>query len=225
MKAWEQLRQTTEFSQVPEWVPEDALRSFKQSMGDYILDGCHGFWLEPEAKDGHTDPDSLVVTLGRRLNVLSQCYNAATTQSPIEDMLLGALVWLDKDWGGMPDACMMDGPDAWLEWLQPRKEIQFWIKPQAKIKGYRADFLLWFSYEKLAAGIAVECDGHQFHEKTKEQASRDKKRDREILAAGFPVVRFSGSDIYKSPQDCASQVSDLLTDALDRVSRAAGLYA
>ena len=33
----------------------------------------------------------------------------------------------------------------------------------------------------------MECDGHDFHERTKEQASSDKKRDRSLQAAGFLV--------------------------------------
>jgi very-short-patch-repair endonuclease len=134
-------------------------------------------------------------------------------------------LWVERDWGGFPKVCPLDSPQEMHQEFGPKNEISFWIKPQAKIGAYRADFLLWFEYGKTVAGVVVECDGHDFHERTKEQASRDKKRDREILKAGFPVVRFTGSDIYKSPSDCAEQVGELLSDALDRVSRAAGLYA
>ena len=45
--------------------------------------------------------------------------------------------------------------------------------------------------------IAVECDGHEFHEKTKQQAARDKARDRD---------RFTGSEIWKDPGACADEV-------------------
>lgn len=223
--SWEQLRQTTEFTSIPDFVPEAAVSAFSASMGRYILADSHGFWLEPGHGDGHCDPGQLVVTIGQRIDCLAHMYNSKVTQSPIEDMLAGALAWVDKDWGGMPQFCYADSPSDAIQVFGSRPEIQFWIAPQAKIAGYKADFLLWFSYERVVAGVAIECDGHAFHERTKEQASRDKKRDREILKAGFPVVRFSGSDIFKSPADCAEQVADLLNDALDRVSRAAGLYA
>jgi very-short-patch-repair endonuclease len=223
--AWAILRQTTEFDQIPGWVPSDAVRTFSAAMGQYILDDAHGFWLEPDANDGHSDPDRLIVTIGQRINALGHCYNGATTQSPIEDQLIGALMWLDMDWCGFPDCSSIGGPDECMKVFGPRDQIDFWIAPQAAIGRYRVDVLIWMTYGRTVAGIAVECDGHAFDEKTKEQASRDKKRDREILQAGFPVVRFSGSDIFKSPCDCVAQIGDLLSDARDRVSRAAGLYA
>lgn len=218
--AFERLRQSSEFAGMPDWVPEEAAKSFRDSMGHYILGDAHGFWLEPESGDGHCNPDDLVVTIGERINCLAHLYNSKVTQSPIEDMLAGALVWIQKDWGGMPSHCYLE-----LDEVEPVSKIDFWIKPQAKIGSYHADFLMWFSFERVKFGVAIECDGHAFHERTKEQASRDKKRDREILKAGFPVVRFTGSDVFKSPQECEEQVAELLDDALDRVSRAAGLYA
>jgi hypothetical protein len=52
--------------------------------------------------------------------------------------------------------------------------------------------------------LVVELDGHDFHERTKEQASRDKRRDRDLSAIGVPVIRFSGSDIYKDPIEHAA---------------------
>lgn len=52
------------------------------------------------------------------------------------------------------------------------------IYSQYPIDKYRADFSIFaglnaFNFIKK---IVVECDGHDFHEKTKEQAARDKKR-------------------------------------------------
>ena len=68
---------------------------------------------------------------------------------------------------------------------------------------YRVDFLLRYRVvlPKFEDGILVrdvesdkqmivECDGHDFHERTKEQASRDKERDRLPAVGrvlGFPV--------------------------------------
>ena len=54
--------------------------------------------------------------------------------------------------------------------------------------------------------LVVECDGHEFHERTKEQAQRDKSRDREIMAAGFRTLRFTGSEIYRNAEKCALEV-------------------
>lgn len=54
--------------------------------------------------------------------------------------------------------------------------------------------------------IAIECDGHDYHERTKEQAAHDRKRDREMTQAGIVVLRFTGSEIWKNPFACADQV-------------------
>ncbi len=51
----------------------------------------------------------------------------------------------------------------------------------------------------------IECDGHDFHERTKEQAQRDKKRDRELQAAGYKVFRFTGSEIWRSRGECITK--------------------
>lgn len=225
MDYWKTLRATTEFTSLPDFVPERTVDSFHQCLGAYVTNDAHGLWEEPEERhDGHTAAN-LAVAIGQRINAVAHVCNGNSTQSPIEEMLLGALVWIDKDWGGMPEASLFSSPREQLKVGGPRDKIEFFIAPQAEIAGYKADFLMWFTFDRVFAGVAIECDGHAFHEKTKEQAARDKKRDREILAAGFPVARFSGSEIFKSPKGCADQVCDLLSDALDRVSRAAGLYA
>jgi hypothetical protein len=56
--------------------------------------------------------------------------------------------------------------------------------------------------------ILVECDGHDFHERTKEQARKDKKRDRELQKLGYKVFHFTGSEIFKNSVDCAFEVFD-----------------
>lgn len=43
--------------------------------------------------------------------------------------------------------------------------------------------------------MIVECDSHDFYERTKEQASKDKERDRALQSVSFLVFRFSGADI------------------------------
>jgi very-short-patch-repair endonuclease len=77
---------------------------------------------------------------------------------------------------------------------------QFEIKDENGNVKYRLDFALFFprtdeSSDKIK--VAVECDGHDFHEKTKEQAQRDKEKDRFLQSKGWIVARFTGSEIYK----------------------------
>lgn len=50
--------------------------------------------------------------------------------------------------------------------------------------------------------VAVELDGHDWHERTKEQAASDKRRDRMMVAEGWSVMRFTGSEVYLDAADC-----------------------
>ena len=56
----------------------------------------------------------------------------------------------------------------------------------------------------------VEVDGHAFHERTREQAIRDRRRDRNLLREGFRVIRFTGSEVFGNPSGCAKEVDGLL---------------
>jgi very-short-patch-repair endonuclease len=80
--------------------------------------------------------------------------------------------------------------------------------PQKSVGQYRADFLL--SCPSSGKDVVVECDGHDFHERTKEQAARDRSRDRAMQRDGFIVMRFTGSELYKSPIYRAFEVIDVL---------------
>lgn len=84
------------------------------------------------------------------------------------------------------------------------------VKPQHPIGKYSADCLVYYGFwdgplngEKL---IVVECDGHDFHERTKQQAAHDKARDRFMHKAGYQVFRHTGSELYKNPYDAAFEV-------------------
>jgi hypothetical protein len=54
--------------------------------------------------------------------------------------------------------------------------------------------------------LIIECDGHDFHERTKEQAAKDRSRDRAATIAGIDVLRFTGSEIWRDPWECAGQI-------------------
>ena len=79
---------------------------------------------------------------------------------------------------------------------------------QVKIDQYRVDFCLAAELPNSGrtAVVAVECDGHDFHERTKEQVARDKARDRALALAGVVTMRFAGSEIWKDAGDCADEV-------------------
>lgn len=84
--------------------------------------------------------------------------------------------------------------------------FEYFIWPQFNWRKYRIDFLFGeYSTREDRLKIAIECDGHDFHERTKEQAERDRSRDREMQTSGLTVLRFTGREIYRDPFACSTQ--------------------
>jgi very-short-patch-repair endonuclease len=111
----------------------------------------------------------------------------------------------------------------------------FGIEPQKRIGDYTVDFLLTLSrigpdYDRpyiapdgrqlvgtkeATERLIVECDGHEFHEKTKEQVRRDRARDRTLQSLGMPVFRYPGSELYKDVFKCAAEALSALDFAVN----------
>lgn len=82
--------------------------------------------------------------------------------------------------------------------------------PKETISGYIPDFILYTSSICHASvKFAIEIDGHNFHEKTKEQASNDKKKDRTYLKNCFIPIRFTGSDVYHDAESCVKDTLEI----------------
>jgi very-short-patch-repair endonuclease len=97
--------------------------------------------------------------------------------------------------------------------LQDTHRASFRLDPQIIVlSAYRVDFKVTLvscaEVERLASFplICVELDGHDYHETTKEQATRRNVRDRDLMAAGWKIIRFSGSEFYRSPLACVEEV-------------------
>ena len=88
-----------------------------------------------------------------------------------------------------------------------RKEVLY-VTPQKEIRKYRLDFEMAMLVGAEMHKLAVECDGHEFHERTKDQAARDRLRDRDLQRDGYTVFRFTGSEIFKDPIVCADECLD-----------------
>jgi very-short-patch-repair endonuclease len=88
------------------------------------------------------------------------------------------------------------------------------VRPQAQIGDYRVDFLIHSSNlrapgdNRVWRRLVVECDGHNFHERTKEQAAKDRARDRWLTSKDYDVFRFTGSELWRNPMECAEQVTN-----------------
>jgi len=100
-----------------------------------------------------------------------------------------------------------------------RAIVEFEPQYPVKVNGktYYLDFNLSVNWaDGTGIKIAVECDGHDFHEKTKEQAKKDRQRERALTSAGYTVVRFTGSEIYKDPYKCAEELCDMAIGLFDK---------
>lgn len=88
-------------------------------------------------------------------------------------------------------------------------DYAFALEPQSSIEvnghSYRPDFKLSFvSYITLKEHtIYIDCDGHRFHEKTKEQVKYSNNRDYDFKISGEDLLHFSGSQIYNNCGKCA----------------------
>lgn len=92
------------------------------------------------------------------------------------------------------DAFFAAGFDVDVETEMIRNASGTRLRQQVPVDAYRLDFAL---IAEGGAFVVVECDGHDFHERTKEQVARDKARDRAMVANGWTVLRYAGSEIHK----------------------------
>lgn len=146
----------------------------------------------------------LITELIDLLTVSERC------QSPVELMLFWAFVecWqcetLEK--GGTYLSPTIDGLSGWGIYIEPQYEIN--IRGNRKL---RVDFCVYrLNKNDIPEQIVIEVDGHDFHEKTKEQAQRDKRRDRILISMNYKVLRFTGSEVYKNPVAVIKEIEDVI---------------
>jgi hypothetical protein len=73
--------------------------------------------------------------------------------------------------------------------------------------------------------IAIELDGMAGHSTTDDMA-RDRKRQREIEALGWRVIRFGGKEVHHDPAACAAEARAIIARAVDeREQRPLGAVA
>ena len=81
------------------------------------------------------------------------------------------------------------------------------------IGNYKPDFMFEVTDES-GPNLAIEIDGYDYHDKTKEQAAKDKQRDRLFIRNGFIPVRFAGTEVYRSPIDCVREALQIIVSLL-----------
>lgn len=129
----------------------------------------------------------------------------AGLESPIEEIFYGALRF-----AASIDGYQFDVVNSW-EGVPHEFGDYIVVQPQTEIGKYRVDFLIEYQFVNRLK-VIVECDGHDYHERTKEQASYDKARDRYLQKLGYKVFRWSGSDINADAYGCAYELFDFILD-------------
>lgn len=133
-------------------------------------------------------------------------------QSPLETKLAHAFAELSR-----------------FEWRRPddhRWEVGRWpgwflaLLAQPQYERYRADFGIstWVHEDDAPPPfiVVIEVDGHDYHERTKEQAERDKHRDRFMTATEARVFRFTGREVWRDSIACAKEVLDYVVKVQER---------
>lgn len=63
-----------------------------------------------------------------------------------------------------------------------------------------------FYIEKKETKLCIYTDGHTYHERTEEQAQRDRNIDRKLQELGFQVLRYTGKDVK---ENCEKIIKDI----------------
>jgi hypothetical protein len=81
--------------------------------------------------------------------------------------------------------------------------VQPWV--QGVESRFRPDFMIFYD----GGMVVVELDGHESH-KTREQRTRDARRQRWFEARGIRVLRWTGSEVHADAQDCVRELLEIV---------------
>jgi hypothetical protein len=126
--------------------------------------------------------------------------------SPIEAIFL--MNWIAHERAMLAHNGEIPSRADWM--LVPQFEVV------VEARSYRLDFAVVHRDHERTAGLAktgysmpkicIELDGHEFHERTKEQVSARNERDRALQASGWRVFHYSGAEVNAKPMQCAVEV-------------------
>lgn len=146
--------------------------------------------------------DQVVTSLSEEIGLVAECEFRKTAgrwlrecrvaESPLEQIFIVA-------YAGATTVLALSGVSTYS--LHPQHLIALPDKQQ-----YRIDFAI------VHLKVAVELDGHEFHEKTKEQVTARNRRDRDLQRHGWYVLHFSWSEVMSNPLGCALEVLNFAKD-------------
>lgn len=152
-------------------------------------------YLESFLKSPKKVQQLLMIPLARQY-IYPEFWNDESIKSPIEQIFITAFDFY----------CRFENKKR--IYLFPQKEVVFKDKKYFLDFEFEADdYLSYLVFENKIKNknfkLAIECDGYEFHQKTKEQVQYDNEREYDLKMAGYEVLRFSGTQIYNNPLKCA----------------------
>lgn len=99
-------------------------------------------------------------------------------------------------------------PEFDYQTKEPISGYGIFVTPQYKIDKYYVDFLISNRDDKNS--IVIELDGHNFHDKDKNQRAYEKGRDRYLIKSGYKVLHYTGSEVIKDPYKIAHEVLTMM---------------
>lgn len=177
--------------------------------GDYRIGTTQCDQLRGRIKDNYKDYEW-------DLNLMAEYYRfACKCRSPVEAILFWAFVDI---WKASPTNPLEGRQEVLFLEVPIENAIDILglaIQHEVNIDGHKyfLDFSLqcWDGDKKESVNVAIEVDGHDFHEKTKEQARRDKFRDRMLQKAGYRVLRYTGSEVWKDSNAVVREIAEVIT--------------
>jgi very-short-patch-repair endonuclease len=115
----------------------------------------------------------------------------------------------------------------WLAWFTARyiwrtesDAEAFLARPQHEVEARGNHYRLDFAFIGDGVKVAVELDGHEFHERTPEQVEKRNGRDADLQSLGWTVIHFSGRQVLRNPEACAERVHGAICDSFTASNRA-----
>lgn len=188
---------------------EDFIKLMNQEMGQYTWD-----WLNELPYKARvlalTYYDHLAAkgTYAHEIDSEITLFDFTMNKSPIECLFHVALFIYNAEYARRFGKRYKEPFTDLFQYVSPLPDPEPQYEISVEGKKYIADFAFLSEDEKVK--VLVECDGHEFHHKTKKQVEYDNERQLALQTAGYDVIRFSGSQIYKDPLGCAEKAYNFI---------------
>ena len=107
-------------------------------------------------------------------------------------------------------------------YLFSQKEVicnkkRYYIDFEFEADDYLSHLILGEKIKNSNFKLAIECDGYEFHQKTKEQVQKDNEREYDLKMAGYEVYTYIYSQIYNNPLKCAEDTYNYIMKKIEEV--------